>query len=834
MKKKVSFQNLKDLEDHQGGLSNAELERQGIRFGANNIVEVVGNPWLDLARETLKDPMIWFLLVIGAAFTIAGDLREATVLFLAMLPLLFMDAILHRRVQSSTAVLRGQLSTKTKVLRAGQELIINSSEVVPGDLVIVSSGEYLPADGFFEMAQNLQVDESVLTGEAFPIEKAYLHLNPFDLSGFNHIAVDVNTLGYAGTRVLTGTARFRILFTGRNTSYGEIVQSVANIQQERTPLQSAIMNLVRILIFAALGLCLLLAGVRIYQGYGWLDALLTSATLAVAAIPEEFPVVFTFFLGVGVFRLAKKRALVRRGVSVENIGRVTAICTDKTGTITLGQLKLTDLDPVGGVNNQDLLKIGAIASNPSGTDPIDQAIWEMVQRTDLKVPERFHVFPYTEGKKCESAFAYSGEGRASCYLKGAPETVLARTNLRPEEVKHWLNKTSAWATKGRKVLACATSTLSSQEVDLKLEPERGFSFAGLLAFEDPPRAGVTEAISYCNQNSIGVWMITGDHVETAIAIAKEVGLGGGISLHGVSAEELPEKFEENFLKNNPEFLKQNRVIARCQPLQKLEIVKALHTQGELVAVTGDGVNDVPALKASDIGIAMGEGGTRSAREVASIILEDDNFSTIVNAIKEGRQLFLNLKMSFEYLLLIHIPLVLTAAVIPFMGYPLLYLPIHIVWLELIIHPTALFAFLQNAKMGDADRKNTGLGNNKRFFSRVEGVRIVLVGLGMTLALTIVYVWNTIENSNVEHARSQAITLLIFWSAGLVAFMTKLKSRGSVFIFLATLLTTLLIVEVPFISESIHLSPLHGTDWMLVLGVLVLFMVLLGITQNKKK
>lgn len=831
MKKKVSFQNLKDLNQISGGLSTSEVVTQRNRYGTNDIVEVAGNPWLDLARETLKDPMIWFLLLISVGFTLAGDFREAAVLFFAMLPLLFMDAILHRRIQVSTTALRRQLATKTKVLREGQEVVVNSREVVPGDLAIISSGDYLPADGFFEIANEVQVDESALTGESFPVEKKCLDINPFELSDFNHVNVESDRLGYAGTRVLTGVAHLRILFTGRSTSYGEIVQSVANLQQERTPLQNSIANLVRALIYAAAGFCFLLAGVRIYQGHGWLDALLTSATLAVAAIPEEFPVVFTFFLGVGVYRLAKKRALVRRAVSVENIGRVTAICTDKTGTITLGQLKLISLDPVAGVNTKDLLKIAALASKPLGSDPIDQAIWEMVQLAEVTVPERLHVFPYTEGKKRETAFATDSQGKSFCYMKGAPETVLSKSNLKHEDAQLWLKQTSDWAKKGQKVLACAIRTLSANEINEKIEPENNFTFMGLMTFADPPRSEVVEAMSYCSENSIAVWMITGDHLETALAIANEVKLCGGISLQGISAEAESEKFEETYLKNHPDFLKQTHVIARCTPLQKLEIVKALRHSGELVAVTGDGVNDVPALKASDIGIAMGEGGTRSAREVSSIILVDDNFATIVNAIKEGRRLFLNLKKSFAYLLFIHIPLVLTAAIVPLMGYPLLYLPIHIVWLELIIHPTALFAFLQNTKARGIEKDGTQLGSSKKFFSKSESVRIFLTGLCMTLAIAVIFVRNYNESANVNHARTQALTLLIFWSAALVIYLTRLKSRTSLIICLATCFSTFLMIQTPIIAQSIHLSVLHANDWLPIFGTLALFLGILSSTRT---
>ncbi|MGZ3771371.1 MAG: cation-translocating P-type ATPase [Bdellovibrio sp.] len=830
MKKKVSFKNLKDVEKRPEGLFNSDVDIQRARYGKNEIVEALGKPWLALIRETIKDPMIWFLIIISVAFTVVGEYREATILFLAMLPLLLMDAILHRRIQASTTNLRAQLATEATVLREGQTITINTVDVVPGDIIIVSSGDFLPADGFFESAQDLQVDESALTGESLPVAKKHLPLNAAELTDYNSIGVDANTLGFAGTRALTGTAKLRILFTGRDTSYGEIVQSVSSIQQERTPLQKSIFNLVRVLIYVAIGFCILLAGVRIYQGHGWLDALLSSATLAMAAIPEEFPVVFTFFLGVGVYRLAKKRALVRRAVSVENIGRITAICTDKTGTITLGQLKLTNYDQANGVSRENLLQVAALSSKPLGTDPVDQAIWEMVQNTKLKVQERHHVFPFTEGKKREASFAYDLKGEAFCYMKGAPEVIFGKCKLQPDEINEWLNKTSDWAKQGNKVLACAFRKLSEQEFASKTEPENDFQLAGLLTFADPTRPEVAGAMSYCHQNSIGVWMITGDHIETAMAIARNVGLNGGENLKGISGEDEPHKLQEQFLRKNPDFLKQVHVIARCNPLQKLEIIKALHDQQELIAVTGDGINDVPALKASDIGIAMGDG-TRSAKEVSAIILLDNNFSTIINAIKEGRQLYLNLKMSFEYLLLIHIPFVLTAALIPLLGYPLLYLPIHIVWLELIIHPTALFAFMQNVNPAGVLSHSR---NSINFFTKKEGLRIGFIGLGMSMAIALSFLLNFTQSSNVYHARAQAFAILIFWSAAVVLYITRLKSSASRFIFFATIVSAVAGMQIPSVSAALSLAPLHIQDWTFIFLILIIFVLIFSLLKKSER
>ncbi|MBK7842707.1 MAG: cation-transporting P-type ATPase [Bdellovibrionales bacterium] len=329
----------------------------------------------------------------------------------------------------------------------------------------------------------------------------------------------------------------------------------------------------------------------------------------------------------------------------------------------------------------------------------------------MSLPIPLKAVPFTEDRKRETGFVRQSDGSIMACVKGAPETILAMSAITHENREYWSKRISEWAKAGHKVIGVAKK--HDVLLESEYEPDSGFEFCGLLAFEDPPRPEVAGAMAYCRQSGIRVLMVTGDHPETAAAIAKDAGLTLGTPIV-VSAEDDPAQFQVEWLNQNPKFLKGIDVVARCTPMQKFRIVMALKFAGEMVAVTGDGVNDVPALKAADIGIAMGERGTRSAKEVSSIILSDDNFSTIVNAIREGRQLFRNLAMSFEYLLLIHIPLVLGAAIVPLIGYPLVYLPVHIVWLELVIHPTALFAF-----QAVASANPDGVNNRKFSFQVIK-------------------------------------------------------------------------------------------------------------------
>lgn len=826
MKRKVSLISLNNLTSNTAGLNDDQVLEQRAKFGVNNIVERSENPWLGIFTDTIKDPMVWFLVGIAILFFITGDTQEAIVLFLASIPLIFMDAFLHWRTQSSTTVLKGQLSSSAQVIRNGRTLEIDSFDIVPGDLISLSpENQFLPADGFWQESQNLQVDESVLTGESFPVSKSAIDFDPFSKSG--DVLMETTSLGFAGTRVLTGKGLLRVLSTGPSTSYGEIVQSVTQSRHQKTPLQLAILDLTRLLIYGALVFCGLLAIIRYYQGYGWLDALMSAAVLAVAAIPEEFPVVFSFFLGVGVYRLAKHHALVRRAVSVENIGRVTQICTDKTGTLTIGKLKLTHLKSSLTISEDELLTNACVACDANGVDPVDAAIIDAAHRKNLVGPARFAVIPFTEGRKRETAFVHHNES-IFCVMKGAPEVIMSKSQLSNEELDSWNRIISQWAREGHKVLAVASLTLPHHFTNTGKEPSEVFEFNGLLAFEDPARPEVKGAIQYCRQNSIKVLMITGDHPETALAIAKDIGLSEH-SPRVISTEQEPEKLTEEWIKQHPDFFKKVDVVARCNPIQKLQIVEALKASGELVVVTGDGVNDVPALKAADIGVSMGLRGTRSAKEVSAIILSDDNFNTIVNAIREGKQLFENLRMSFKYLLLFHIPFVLSAAIIPLMGYPLLYLPIHVVWLELIIHPTALFAF----QLHQAGIKKGKPSNHNFFFNNKDKWLIFALGLTLTVVVLILYVTGITENQKIEHGRAQVMALLSFWSAGLVAVLTKGEAIISKLTIGATIATSLFLIQSGWFSLALHLTPLHSMDWIKIVLIISIPLMVLKLSDQKE-
>ena len=794
----VPLDRLPPLRVDDAGLTTAMVEAQR-RHGFNDIVAEASSGWLAIALDTARDPMLWFLVLTAGLFGLVGQVSEALTLLMATMPLVGMDAFLHRRTMASSAGLASRLASSARVLRDGRWRDIPARELVPGDLAEVKAGEYFPADGLLVSGARLQADESTLTGESLPVPKRVVEPMQAALPA----SAPEDQWGVAGTRLLTGQALLRIVCTGATTRYGEITRSATGGGHATTPLQEAIGQLVAVLLGVAVAICFVLAAIRLWQGHGWIDALVSAMTLAIAALPEEFPVVYTFFLGVGVFRLARKKTLVRRAVAVENVGRVTCIVSDKTGTITSGSLVLAHRLPAMGEDAASVLRVAALASGPDGNDPLDKALHEALGGPAEGLEVR--RFPFTEGRRRETVIRQSTARHPTAFTKGAPETVLAMCGLSKAERADWLARVEEYAGSGHKVLGCARHELRSGEGADK-EPVEGFEFVGLLAFEDPVRPGVREAVGDCTGMGMRVIMVTGDHPATAAAVARQIGLGGDMPGVVVLA---PDDDAAAALRAHGEV----HVVARATPSQKLVLVQTLQAQGELVAVTGDGVNDVPALRLADVGVAMGERGTQSAREVAAIVLLDDNFRTIIDAVAEGRQLFQNLRLAFAYLLLVHMPLVLGAAVIPLMGLPLLFLPIHIVWLELVIHPTAMLAFQDLSHM--ATPGFVSHSRRARFYSTGSWLEIGMIGAMLSVAVVWSYLHALGTDRDIEHARAMALSVLLTASVCITIGLTKLRGAAARWLVVGTLASLGLLVQVPELSRLVNVRPLHAMDWMLV-------------------
>jgi Ca2+-transporting ATPase len=778
------------------GLTHTEAASRLLRYGRNDVVDAAPRRSWQALIDSARDPMLWFLAVVSALFFATGDHAEAWVLLAAMAPLLGMDAYLHRRTQASTAGLAQRLASQAMVLRDGIWQTQPAHSLVPGDLVRLSPGEYCPADGVLSAGDELQLDESSLSGESTPVRKEALTAELADCA-----RADARHWVIAGTRVLAGSGELRVLHTGAETRYGEIARLAQSLPQRRTPLQLAVAGLVRALLIGALALCVLLFAVRLWQGRGLLDALLSALTLAIAALPEEFPVVLTLFLGVGVFRLARRQALVRRAVAVENIGRVSVLCTDKTGTLTEGRLALAEVLPAPGFEREALLARVNAALTPDSTDPLDQAL-RAASEPDAAV-RVLARFPFAESRRRETVVLAGADGGPDTALsKGAVETILALCALSEATRSGWQQQAGQLAAQGLKVIACAAAQLSVGH-DATKEPAAGFEMLGLLAFADPLREGVREAVQACLQEGIRVVMITGDHPATAAAIARAIGLGGAQpQVLSLQDSDRPE----------PRALAAADVIARALPQQKLALVQQLQAGGEVVAVTGDGVNDVPALQAADIGVAMGERGTQAAREAGDIVLLDDNFATLVSAVGEGRQLFRNLQASFAYLLMIHLPFVLTATLVPALGGPLLYLPIHIVWLELVIHPTAMLAFQQRAD-GYQQRRGVSLPPGQLFSARAWRGLLLIGALASAAVLLAASLGGSLgDGAQPALQRSLGLAALLGFSASLSCALTGFRS-GTAALISALTLVSLVCAQLPAVGvllQTVTLPAVAGS------------------------
>ena len=803
MRRKVPWQRINESSSADWDLNQAAVVRRRNQYGTNDIAGIKINFWYELVLNTISDPMIWFLLITSILFAFLKNYQEAIVLGLAIIPLVGMDLFLHWRTQTSTQSLSSRLATFATVIRAGKKLEIPAFELVPGDLVQLKAGMPIPADGLILSGSHIQIEESSLTGESMPVSKKNLVSLVVE---HKEQPLDYDYWAFAGTKLLTGEGLLRVIYTGKETLYGQIVSSALETSKDKTPLQQSINNLVFNLILFASGICVFLALVRLFQGFGLIDALLSAVTLAVAALPDEFPVVFTIFLGVGVYRLAIKKALVRRAVSVENLGRVTVICSDKTGTITEGTFTIAQSIPVEGMSKEKLLYLASLASREESFDLLDVTIMNEANKQPQISGSRIHTFPFTEGRKRETSVIADEEGQWLVVTKGAPETILALSTLNNAEQEYWQKKIAELAAYSYKVIACAT--IKMDKMEHIVEPEKAYEWSGLIAFADPVRAGVKEAVAQCLAANIHVLMITGDHPDTATAIANEIGLGEG-NPNVVLIDDL-EKYLSEATKNS---LLSIDVIARAIPAQKLGVVQSLQRAGEIVAVTGDGVNDVPALKAADVGIAMGERGTQSAREVSDIVLLDDNFDSIVGAISEGRQLFKNLKVCFKYLLMIHFPFVFSAALIPLLGYPLPFYPIHIVFIELIIHPTAMIVFqeLPITNTLEPIAKETQF----HFFSTKQWANIVYFGLVTTSMITITFVTALRSGVEANYARALILAILSWMSIAITLSLSSYRFKMTRAVTSMIALCTLLFIQVPFFSQWFACMPLAVSSWMLV-------------------
>ncbi len=803
-----------------GGLSAAEAAARLVRDGPNTVVPEAKVSRVKRLLGPFSDPMVALLLVAAPTYLLIGETTDAIVAFVALGPIAAAGWLLESRAEHTLEQLRRLTAPTATVTRDGVVRAVPVEEVVIGDHIHVREGDVVPADATVSASTQLMVDESSLTGESLPIEK---RADPGDQ--------DAQAL-WAGTTIVTGSAEAVVVATGTATRYGRIGRLVADARSGRTPLQIGLGRLIRALTIVALVFCAAVIVAELLHGDGWGDAVIAGVSLAIAAIPEEFSMVYTLYLAMGAWRLAQHRALVRRLPSVETLGSTTVICTDKTGTLTEGQLAVVAVwTPADGtVGNgealgsgpTELLEAAVRASEPDPFDPLDLAILAFAAAHGIDV-RRLHgdefaadwPFDATDRYVTHAWLARDRRERRVA-AKGSIEGVLAHSRADASVQTDAEAANATFTARGMRVIAVAAgeAPLSAASRD---EDEGALRFAGLIAFSDPLREGVPQALRQCRDAGIRVVMITGDHPATAHAVASGLGLPherDGEDLIATGAE-----LDDADARRLDDLAAGTNVFARMRPEQKHLLVQALQRRGEIVAMTGDGINDAPALKEADIGVAMGERGAAVARESASIVLLDDNFSTIVGAVRDGRRIFENLTRAFAYLIAFHPPLLLSALIVPLLGQPLLLLPIHLVVLELLLHPIVSLVFQAEPASDDTMRRPprpVGDALRLRTLAPAYAAGMTLAGVVLTLYLVALGHWPE------DQARALAFCSLLASQPVLLLSMRSPEralwvrgqawTRTVVAVIAFLVVATVACVQVAPLAALLHLEPFPSAWW----------------------
>ena len=758
------------------GLDPAQAALRLGRFGPNILDRARPRTAWQLLGETVREPMFMLLLGASGLYLVVGDLAEGGFLSLAAVATIALVLFQEVRSEKALAALRSLAQPSARVIRGGLEVKIPASDLVPGDLLLVGEGQRVPADGRLVGGEVLSIDESALTGESAPLTRV-----PQTQDGPEPSRLDPEPLGTletarlsAGTLVVNGQGVVWVERTGANTALGQIGVSLASIDRSPTPLQQASSRMVGWISGLALVFCLL-----VVVAYGalrgdWVEGGLAGITIAISLIPEEFPMVLAIFMALGAWRLAQQKVLVRRSAVIEALGGASILCVDKTGTLTENRMSVArlwakgqTLVPVSADLPADLAALmtaalAACAARPS--DPMDRALWALAPLGNAR-SDPVQVWPMQKDRLAVVQAWGLGDHRTWAAAKGAPEAIFGLCRLDADQIAGLEPILQAWASEGLRVLAVARTEPQAQ---LPSDPaQMAFSFCGFLGFLDPVRPEVPKAIATARLAGIKVVMITGDYPQTALAIARQAGID---TKAGVLTGEALAGFEPGAL---PDQIADVRVFARVQPQQKLALVEAFKARGEVIAMTGDGVNDAPALQAAHIGIAMGLRGTDVAREAADIVLLDDGFGSIMAGIALGRRIFTNLRKALTYVVAIHVPIAGLALLPIVLGLPPLLYPMHIVLLELVIDPLCAVVF--EAEPGEplAMQKPPRpiaeplFGLKQIFFAALQGLGILAAVFGL-------YLWALGHGTE---AQARAIAFIALILSNLVLALVDSASRG---------------------------------------------------------
>jgi Ca2+-transporting ATPase len=841
-----------DLQTPDEGLTAAQAAQRLIEDGPNKLPGDQRRTLRAIVGETLQEPMFMLLLVAGVLYLVLGDLQEGLILFGLVLVVLALTLYQEGKTERAMGALRDLTSPRALVLRDGQPQRIAGSEVVCGDILLLAEGDRVAADAVLISGTDVQADESLLTGEAVPVSKVAAS-TPATAEPTASVRPggDTQTLLFSGTLLVKGHASARVTATGARSEIGRIGNALETLTSERSPLKKQTAKLVKVLAVVAFG-----ASLFMFAAYGlirddWLGALLAAIALAMALLPQEFTVVLTVLPALGAWRLSKENVLTRRIAAIETLGATSVLCVDKTGTLTenrmtvvqlyvqnagpspsdvQGQSMAIDYAATAGLPEafHTLVEFSILASVSEPFDPMEKAFHRLGQHF-LKDTEHLHrdwtlvqEYGLTPELRAMSHVWKAVAGDANVVAaKGAPEAIIELCHLDASAQVRIAAAVDAMAAQGLRVLGVAQARFAGEQWPA-IEHDFEFKFIGLLGLADPLRSEIPQAVALCRTAGIRVVMITGDYPATASAIAAQAQLDVGEVLTGDAMADLSDA--ELQLR-----MQTASICARVAPEQKLRIVQALKANGEVVAMTGDGVNDAPALKAAHVGVAMGGRGTDVAREAASLVLLDDNFASIVRAVRLGRRIFDNLRKSMSYILAVHVPIAGAALLPVLLGWPVVLFPLHIAFLELVIDPACSMVFENEPSEADVMQR-APRDVNTPLFAGMTLVLALLQGLGVLVAVMGAYAWGASWLTETA-ARAFAFTTLVMGNLALI--FSNRSSRGSLWMSLRVPNRTLWIVTgvtlgllglalyLPWLSRLFFFSPLSAPDLLtaIALGLL---------------
>ncbi len=804
------------------GLSEARARERLRAEGPNVLPARDRKGLLRIAWGALTQPMFLLLLATAAVYALLGSLGDAGVLLVSVLVVGGLSIYQEQRTERTLEALKDLSSPRCMVVRDGQTLRVSSQTLVRGDRLLVNEGDRLAADARLLQAHAVLVDESLLTGESVPVAKRA-----------GAVAGNGDALLHAGSLVVQGDGVALITATGAHTALGRIGGSLAQLKPRQSRLQDELKRLVQRVAVLAVLTCAVAATVFALREGSWTAGLLVGLTLAMALIPEEFAVVWSVMLALGGWRLAKCKVLTRQPQAIEALGTITVLCVDKTGTLTRNQMALTglhdgaeacELAPDGTAPQRfHRLLTGAMqASIAGGIEPMDRAIFHAGGLARLGVPAAWTVGDrrgVREGQPYVVHWWREAEGGPqTAAVKGAPEAVLALCEGAPGQLQELAGVAERWSADGLRVLAVARGHAPRAGADGALPEHMRLKPLGLLGFMDPLRDEVPHAIDECRRAGVRVVMITGDSPLTARTVARQAGLVDGGTARVMTGAQLAQLGEPELRQCVGEV----QVFARVDPTQKLRIVRALQQRGEVVAMTGDGVNDAPALRAADIGVAMGQRGTDVAREAASLVLLDDNFASLVEAVRAGRRVFVNLRKALGYLFAVHVPIVGVALIPIVLGGPPLLLPLHVVLLELLIDPACSLVFEAEPPPDNCMRVPPRPAG-ETLFSLSAAARALVLGAAAFVGVALVQWLCRSEDASPETLRLASLAsivagnlMLLLWFRGLKADHdhANMPFDG---LLLGVCVVWLLLLGVPGVGPVFSLPTLPPA-WLMVLAL----------------